>query len=140
MRAAECCHVEMARLLLEHRADPNYRSTWGRTATEVAGKTCREDVLALFQRISNAIAQSSTWTGSSTCSVAARVFFIGIGLVLVAVAMLAWLRSGWLRILATLLAVLAEGGATLDSVHLSRQGHEKMAHSVWSIIAPAYGE
>ena len=38
-----------------------------------------------------------------------------------------------------LMSVLAGGGATLDSVHLSSAGHQQMAISVWQIIGPAYG-
>jgi acyl-CoA thioesterase-1 len=36
------------------------------------------------------------------------------------------------------LAVLAGEGATLDSVHLSREGHGRMAEAVWAVIRPAY--
>jgi acyl-CoA thioesterase-1 len=36
--------------------------------------------------------------------------------------------------------VLTGEGATLDSVHLDRQGHERMAEVVWSWIEPAYRE
>jgi len=36
------------------------------------------------------------------------------------------------------ISVLAGGGATLDSIHLSEDGHRKMAQEVWAIIAPAY--
>ena len=35
-------------------------------------------------------------------------------------------------------AVLAGDAATLDSVHLDRAGHERMAEVVWSLIRPAY--
>jgi acyl-CoA thioesterase I len=38
------------------------------------------------------------------------------------------------------LAVLAGAGATLDSVHLAPEGHERMAEAVWAVIRPAYGE
>ncbi|HEV3415188.1 MAG TPA: GDSL-type esterase/lipase family protein [Pirellulales bacterium] len=34
--------------------------------------------------------------------------------------------------------VLTGSGNTLDSIHLSAQGHEKMADEVWKIIRPAY--
>jgi len=34
--------------------------------------------------------------------------------------------------------VLTAGGATVDSVHLSRQGHERMAETVWNVIRPAF--
>jgi acyl-CoA thioesterase-1 len=34
--------------------------------------------------------------------------------------------------------VLTTDGATLDSIHLSQRGHERMAEAVWSIIRPAY--
>jgi len=37
-------------------------------------------------------------------------------------------------------AVLAGEGATLDSVHLDRLGHERMAEVVWSLIRSAYRE
>jgi acyl-CoA thioesterase I len=36
------------------------------------------------------------------------------------------------------ISVLATGDATLDSIHLSSTGHEKMAAAVWRIVAPAY--
>ncbi|HEY1376295.1 MAG TPA: GDSL-type esterase/lipase family protein [Gemmataceae bacterium] len=36
-------------------------------------------------------------------------------------------------------AVLAGAGATVDSVHLAREGHERMAETVWAVIRPAYG-
>ena len=36
--------------------------------------------------------------------------------------------------------VLTGEGATLDSVHLDRQGHERMAEVVWGVIGPAYRE
>jgi acyl-CoA thioesterase-1 len=35
-------------------------------------------------------------------------------------------------------AVLTGEGATLDSVHLSQQGHARMAEVVWTLIRPAY--
>jgi acyl-CoA thioesterase I len=38
----------------------------------------------------------------------------------------------------TLISVLAGGGATLDSIHLSEAGHQRMADEVWSVIGPAY--
>jgi acyl-CoA thioesterase-1 len=37
-------------------------------------------------------------------------------------------------------AVLTADGATVDSIHLSREGQELMAATVWSLIRPAYGE
>ena len=37
-------------------------------------------------------------------------------------------------------AVLTGDGATLDSVHLAREGHERMAEVVWELIRPAYAE
>jgi acyl-CoA thioesterase-1 len=37
-----------------------------------------------------------------------------------------------------LISVLAGGGATLDSIHLTDAGHEQMAAAVWSILDPAY--
>jgi acyl-CoA thioesterase-1 len=37
-------------------------------------------------------------------------------------------------------SVLTGEGATLDSVHLDRRGHERMAEVVWSVIEPAYRE
>lgn len=36
--------------------------------------------------------------------------------------------------------VLTDGGATVDSIHLSPQGHELMAAAVWEIIHSAYSE
>ena len=36
------------------------------------------------------------------------------------------------------MSVLAADGATLDSIHLSDAGHERMAAEIWRIIAPAY--
>jgi acyl-CoA thioesterase-1 len=39
-----------------------------------------------------------------------------------------------------LVGLLTEDGATVDSIHLDRQGHERMAEVVWSLIATAYGE
>jgi acyl-CoA thioesterase-1 len=38
----------------------------------------------------------------------------------------------------TLMGVLARGGATLDTIHLSEEGHQGMADAVWSIVRPAY--
>lgn len=37
------------------------------------------------------------------------------------------------------LSVLAGGGATLDSIHLSQAGQQQMANVVWEIVGPAYG-
>jgi acyl-CoA thioesterase-1 len=39
-----------------------------------------------------------------------------------------------------LAGLLAAGGATVDSVHLTPEGHERMAEVVWGLIRPAYGE
>jgi acyl-CoA thioesterase-1 len=36
--------------------------------------------------------------------------------------------------------VLTTSDATLDGVHLSQQGHDLMAETVWSIIGPAYSK
>ena len=36
------------------------------------------------------------------------------------------------------ISVLAGGGATLDSIHLSDDGHQRMAAEVWKVLAPAY--
>jgi len=36
------------------------------------------------------------------------------------------------------ISVLAGGGATLDSIHLSESGHQRMAGGVWAAIGPAY--
>jgi acyl-CoA thioesterase-1 len=36
-----------------------------------------------------------------------------------------------------LMSVLAADGNTLDSIHLSPAGHQRMADNVWSIIEPA---
>jgi acyl-CoA thioesterase-1 len=38
------------------------------------------------------------------------------------------------------LAVLTGERATLDSVHLAREGHERMAETVWQVLRPAYRE
>ena len=38
----------------------------------------------------------------------------------------------------TLMGVLARGGATLDTIHLTAEGHQDMADAVWSIVRPAY--
>lgn len=37
-----------------------------------------------------------------------------------------------------LISVLTGPGATLDTIHLSAAGHERMAETVWTIIEPAY--
>ncbi|MCA1686457.1 MAG: acyl-CoA thioesterase, partial [Planctomycetia bacterium] len=37
-----------------------------------------------------------------------------------------------------LLGVLEESGATLDSIHLTRAGHDRLAEAVWQTIRPAY--
>jgi acyl-CoA thioesterase I len=37
-------------------------------------------------------------------------------------------------------SVLTTDGATVDSVHLTKRGHERMAETVWSLIRSAYGE
>jgi acyl-CoA thioesterase-1 len=37
-----------------------------------------------------------------------------------------------------LLGVLLQLGATLDSIHLSPEGHRRMADSVWGVLRPAY--
>ena len=37
-----------------------------------------------------------------------------------------------------LISVLAGGGATLDSIHLTNAGHKQMAAAVWSVLGPAY--
>ncbi len=36
------------------------------------------------------------------------------------------------------ISVLAGGDATLDSIHLSDEGHQRMATAIWEILAPAY--
>jgi acyl-CoA thioesterase-1 len=36
------------------------------------------------------------------------------------------------------ISVLTADGATLDSIHLARSGHERMAEAVWAVIRPAY--
>ena len=38
------------------------------------------------------------------------------------------------------LSVIAEGGSTIDSIHLSQAGHQKMADCVWSIAGGAFGK
>ena len=38
------------------------------------------------------------------------------------------------------LAVLADRAATLDTIHLSQTGHQRMADSVWQILQPAFAE
>ncbi|WP_422931864.1 SGNH/GDSL hydrolase family protein [Singulisphaera sp. PoT] len=37
-----------------------------------------------------------------------------------------------------LLGVLTGRGTTLDSIHLSREGHGRMADAIWDVIRPAY--
>jgi acyl-CoA thioesterase-1 len=37
-----------------------------------------------------------------------------------------------------LISVIASDGSTLDTLHLSKQGHKQMAETVWRIIHPAY--
>jgi acyl-CoA thioesterase I len=37
-----------------------------------------------------------------------------------------------------LIGVLAGGSATLDSIHLTEAGHQRMANEVWAVIRPAY--
>ncbi|MBA3313247.1 MAG: hypothetical protein H0T47_08160 [Planctomycetaceae bacterium] len=37
-----------------------------------------------------------------------------------------------------LMDVLARSDATLDSIHLSQAGHERLADAVWKIVAPAF--
>ena len=39
-----------------------------------------------------------------------------------------------------LISVLTGPGATLDTIHLSSTGHQRMADTVWSIIEPAYSQ
>jgi acyl-CoA thioesterase I len=39
-----------------------------------------------------------------------------------------------------LIDVLAGSAATLDSIHLTATGHERMASNVWSILEPAYSD
>lgn len=36
-----------------------------------------------------------------------------------------------------LLSVILAGGATIDSIHLTGAGHERMAEAVWAIVGPA---
>ena len=36
------------------------------------------------------------------------------------------------------IAVLTANGATLDSIHLTREGHQQMAEAVWRLVAPVY--
>jgi hypothetical protein len=38
------------------------------------------------------------------------------------------------------IAVLAEHGATLDSIHLAPLGRKRMAETVWMLIRQAYGK
>jgi acyl-CoA thioesterase I len=44
----------------------------------------------------------------------------------------------WLIPKRVLIGVLAGGGATLDSIHLSDEGHQRMATDVWKVLARAY--
>lgn len=37
------------------------------------------------------------------------------------------------------LSIIAGGDSTLDSIHLSQAGHQKMADIVWALVEPAYG-
>lgn len=39
-----------------------------------------------------------------------------------------------------LLGVLQHEGATVDSIHLSPEGHRQMAGAVWRVLRPAYGD
>jgi len=39
-----------------------------------------------------------------------------------------------------LLGVLEQEGATLDSIHLSREGHRRMAETMWAIVRTAYAD
>lgn len=36
-----------------------------------------------------------------------------------------------------LLSVILAGGATVDSIHLTQEGHDRMAEAVWGFLAPA---
>lgn len=38
------------------------------------------------------------------------------------------------------LSVLAGGGATLDSIHLSEVGQQEMARRIWAVVGPAFEE
>ena len=39
-----------------------------------------------------------------------------------------------------LLSVIAAADATVDSLHLTQQGHDRMADVVWALLAPAMPE
>jgi lysophospholipase L1-like esterase len=36
------------------------------------------------------------------------------------------------------MGVITADGSTLDSIHLTREGHQRMAEVVWSLIQTAY--
>lgn len=38
------------------------------------------------------------------------------------------------------LSVIAEEDSTLDTIHLTQSGHQRMADAVWSVVAPAFDE
>jgi acyl-CoA thioesterase-1 len=38
------------------------------------------------------------------------------------------------------LAILAADGATLDSIHLAQDGHQRMAKMIWTVLQPAFTE
>ena len=37
-----------------------------------------------------------------------------------------------------LLGVLQQPGTTLDTIHLSQEGHQRMAEAIWNAVAAAY--
>lgn len=37
-----------------------------------------------------------------------------------------------------LLGILQQGGATLDTIHLTQQGHRRMADAIWNVVKAAY--
>ncbi len=39
----------------------------------------------------------------------------------------------------TLMGILTADGATIDSLHLTPMGHQRMAEAVWKVVGPAYG-
>ena len=39
-----------------------------------------------------------------------------------------------------LLGVLQEQGATLDTIHLSQEGHQRMSDAIWAVVHAAYPE
>jgi acyl-CoA thioesterase-1 len=39
-----------------------------------------------------------------------------------------------------LLSILQQGDTTLDTIHLTQEGHERMADAIWSVVNAAYAD